>query len=101
MSLGIFAILATLNVAQLMIDPYFAQRFMLRWRAWLTDQLTGNWLDGKFYRSRFIDDTIDNPDQRIQADIDIFGRGELVARTKPNNTSESTLLFGAVPRSRR
>ena len=49
------------------------QRFTLSWRAWLTDRLTGDWLDGKaYYRARFIDDTIDNPDQRIQSDIDIF-----------------------------
>ncbi|HYJ56972.1 MAG TPA: ABC transporter ATP-binding protein/permease, partial [Mycobacterium sp.] len=70
MSMGVFTILAVLNVALVMLDLYLAQRFMLRWRAWLTEQLTGNWLDGKaFYRSRFIDDTIDNPDQRIQSDI--------------------------------
>ena len=49
---------------------------MLAWRAWLTDRLTGDWLDGKaYYRGRFIDDTIDNPDQRIQSDIDIFTAG--------------------------
>ena len=49
---------------------------MLAWRAWLTDRLTGDWLDGKaYYRARFIDDTIDNPDQRIQSDIDIFTAG--------------------------
>ena len=35
---------------------------MLAWRVWLTDRLTGDWLDGKaYYRARFIDDTIDNP----------------------------------------
>ena len=52
------------------------QRFMLAWRSWLTDRLTGDWLDGHaYYRTRFIDHTIDNPDQRIQADIDIFTAG--------------------------
>jgi vitamin B12/bleomycin/antimicrobial peptide transport system ATP-binding/permease protein len=96
-SLGIFAILAVINIAQVMLDLYFAQRFMLRWRAWLTEQLTGNWLDGKaFYRSRFIDDTIDNPDQRIQADIDIFTAGVNSQPNRPNLGSESTLLFGAI-----
>jgi len=97
MALGIFAVLATLSIARLMIDLYLAQRFMLRWRAWLTDQLTENWLAGKaFYRARFIDDTIDNPDQRIQADIDIFTAGVNSQPNKPNNTSTATLLFGAV-----
>ena len=73
------------------------QRFMLAWRAWLTDRLTGDWLDGKaYYRARFIDDTIDNPDQRIQTDIDIFTAGVGPLPNTPNNTSAATLLFGAV-----
>nr|WP_307787046.1 ABC transporter ATP-binding protein/permease [Mycolicibacterium mengxianglii] len=97
LSMAVFAVLAVLNVALVMLDLYLAQRFMLRWRAWLTEQLTDNWLDGKaYYRSRFIDDTIDNPDQRIQADIDIFTAGVNSQPNRPNNGSETTLLFGAV-----
>ena len=70
---------------------------MLAWRAWLTDRLTGDWLDGKaYYRARFIDDTIDNPDQRIQTDIDIFTAGVGPLPNTPNNTTAATLLFGAV-----
>ncbi|CAN5432872.1 ABC transporter ATP-binding protein/permease [soil metagenome] len=97
LSMLVFAILAALNIALVMLDLYLAQRFMLRWRAWLTDQLTTNWLDGKaYYRARFIDATIDNPDQRIQADIDIFTAGVNSQPNRPNYGSESTLLFGAV-----
>ena len=52
------------------------QRFIIRWRVWLTDRLTADWLDHRaYYRGRFIDHTIDNPDQRIQQDIDIFTTG--------------------------
>ena len=97
MSMGVFAVLAVINVATIMLDLFVTQRFMLRWRTWLTDQLTGDWLDGKaYYRTRFIDDTIDNPDQRIQADIDIFTAGVGALPNTPNNTSGTTLLFGAV-----
>ena len=97
MSLGIFAILAVLNVSRIMLDLYMMQRFMLTWRVWLTDRLTGDWLDGKaYYRARFIDDTIDNPDQRIQTDIDIFTAGVGPLPNTPNNTSGATLLFGAI-----
>lgn len=96
-SLAVFAVLAVLHVARIMLDLFMAQRFMLAWRAWLTDRLTGDWLDGKaYYRSRFIDDTIDNPDQRIQTDIDIFTAGVGPLPNTPNNTSAATLLFGAV-----
>ena len=93
----VFAIIATISVATTMLDLAVTQRFMLRWRAWLTDRLTGDWLDGKaYYRARFIDDTIDNPDQRIQADIDIFTAGVGALPNTPNNTSGTTLLFGAI-----
>ncbi len=82
-----------------MLDLFITQRFMLAWRAWLTDELTGDWLDGKaYYRARFIDDTIDNPDQRIQSDIDIFTAGVGPLPNTPNNTSSATL---AVRRGRR
>jgi putative ATP-binding cassette transporter len=89
--------LATIYVARVMLDLFLMQRFMLQWRAWLTDRLTGDWLDGKaYYRARFIDDTIDNPDQRIQYDIDIFTTGVGPTPNTPNNTTGSTLLFGAI-----
>ena len=97
LSMFVFAILATIHVARVMLDLFLMQRFMLRWRAWLTHRLTDDWLDGKaYYRARFIDDTIDNPDQRIQSDIDIFTAGVGPLPNTPNNTSAATLLFGAV-----
>lgn len=97
MSMGVFALLAVLHVARIMADLFITQRFMLAWRSWLTDRLTGDWLDGRaYYRGRFIDDTIDNPDQRIQTDIDIFTAGVGPLPNTPNNTSAATLLFGAI-----
>ena len=97
LSIVVFSIMAVIYVARIMLDLFLMQRFILRWRAWLTDRLTGDWLDGKaYYRARFIDDTIDNPDQRIQYDIDIFTTGVGPTPNTPNNTTGSTLLFGAI-----
>ena len=97
LSITVFSIMAVVYVARVMLDLFLMQRFILRWRAWLTDRLTGDWLDGKaYYRARFIDDTIDNPDQRIQYDIDIFTTGVGPTPNTPNNTTGSTLLFGAI-----
>ncbi|HET6731897.1 ABC transporter ATP-binding protein/permease [Mycobacterium sp.] len=96
-SLVVFAILATLFIAQLLLDMFVVQRFCLAWRAWLTDHLMGDWLDGKaYYRARFIDDTIDNPDQRIQGDIDIVTANNGPLPNVPYYSSQNTLLFGAV-----
>jgi vitamin B12/bleomycin/antimicrobial peptide transport system ATP-binding/permease protein len=96
-SLGIFCILAVAFMARVLLDMFMVQRFMLAWRVWLTDRLTRDWLDGKaYYRARFIDDTIDNPDQRIQSDIDIFTAGNGPLPNVPYYGSTNVLLFGAI-----
>ncbi|WP_343710068.1 ABC transporter ATP-binding protein/permease [Mycobacterium sp.] len=97
MSLGIFCIMAAIFIARIMADIFITQRFIIAWRVWLTDHLTADWLTGRaYYRSRFIDDTIDNPDQRIQQDIDIFTTGVGGTPNVPSNGTGATLLFGAV-----
>ena len=97
MAIVIFLILATIYVVRVLLDLYITQRFMLRWRAWLTNRLTEDWLDGyAYYRGRFIGEPIDNPDQRIQQDIDIFTTGVQGQPNTPNNTSGATLFFGAI-----
>ncbi|TQF65435.1 ABC transporter ATP-binding protein/permease [Rhodococcus spelaei] len=72
-SLWIFGILATIHVARSLLDYYVGQAFDIRWRLWLTEHVTTDWLHGRaYYRGRFVDASIDNPDQRIQADITDF-----------------------------
>ena len=97
MSIGIFIVLATLYVIRFMVDIYLTQRFIIAWRVWLTAHLTDDWLDGRaYYRDLFIDNTIDNPDQRIQQDVDIFTTNAGGTPNIPSNGTGSTLLFGAV-----
>lgn len=96
-ALIIFAILATIYISRVMLDIYLMQRFIIRWRVWLTDRLTCDWLDDHaYYRTRFTDSDIDNPDQRIQYDIDIFTAGVGSSPNQPMIGSSSTLLFGAI-----
>lgn len=97
MSLAIFCVLAAIFIARVMGDIYLTQRFIIAWRVWLTAHLTADWLDGRaYYRTRFIDNAIDNPDQRIQQDIDIFTTGAGATPNIPSNGTTDTLLFGAV-----
>jgi len=97
MSILIFSIMAALFIARYMLDIYLTQRFIVAWRVWLTDRLTGDWLEGRaYYRGRFIDSTIDNPDQRIQQDIDVLTAGAGSTPNLPSNGTGSVLLFGAV-----
>lgn len=97
MSLGIFGILATIYISRVMLDLYVTQRFIIRWRMWLTDRLTGDWLDDRaYYRARFCDTNTDNPDQRIQLDVDVFTTGIGGLPNQPQVGTQSTLLFGAI-----
>jgi putative ATP-binding cassette transporter len=97
MALVIFCLLAGLFIARVMLDIYLTQRFIIAWRVWLTGHLTDDWLDGRaYYRDLFIDNTIDNPDQRIQQDVDIFTAGVGGTPNIPSNGTTSTLLLGAV-----
>ena len=74
-----------------MVDIYLTQRFIIAWRMWLTGQLTDDWLDGKaYYRDLFIDKPIDNPDQRIQQDIDIFTTNAGGSPNIPSNGTANT-----------
>lgn len=97
MSLLIFSIMAVLFIARFVLDIYLTQRFIVAWRVWLTDRLTGDWLEGRaYYRGRFIDSTIDNPDQRIQQDIDVLTANAGATPNVPSNGTGSVLLFAAI-----
>ncbi|HET6731898.1 ABC transporter ATP-binding protein/permease [Mycobacterium sp.] len=93
----ILAALIVVDIVRTVLDLYLMQRFIIRWRVWLTHRLTGDWLDGDaYYRGRFIDHPIDNPDQRIQQDIDIFTTGTGPETNTPTVGTSQTLVFGAV-----
>ncbi len=68
--LVIFIFMASINIV-LAVYRYYLQSYLaLRWRRWLTQQFLNRWLDwrGYYYLEDF-NDTTDNPDQRIQEDI--------------------------------
>ena len=46
-AIGIFCILATIHIGRLVLDTYLTQGFIIRWRVWLTDRLTADWLTGR------------------------------------------------------
>lgn len=81
----LFGLLATLNVARVLVSYLISQAFDIRWRTWLNERLIDEWLTGAaYYRALFLDAPSDNPDQRIQVDIGSFV------------TMSRTLAIGAV-----
>jgi putative ATP-binding cassette transporter len=69
----VFTPLATIWVVVGMFDTFVDATLHIRWRTWLTRSFYGRWLDaGTHYRVPFTGESADNPDQRIQSDINLF-----------------------------
>ena len=52
---------------------YFGQTLQIRWRRWLTERYVAIWMaDGRHYRLRFVDNTVDNIHLRIANDVLLF-----------------------------
>ena len=52
---------------------YFGQTLQIRWRRWLTERYVSIWMaEGRHYRLRFVDNTVDNIHLRIANDVLLF-----------------------------
>ncbi|MFC5496199.1 ABC transporter ATP-binding protein/permease [Caenimonas terrae] len=75
--LGRFTYLAFGFIVIAVYKFYMTQLLEVRWRAWMTDHYLQRWLAAKaFYRMELArystSDAPDNPDQRIQEDLNLF-----------------------------
>jgi len=71
--LGVFCILAGINIVISVYANYLQQMLQIRWRRWLTDRFLGHWLaDKTYYDLQMRAGHTDNPDQRIANDIGDF-----------------------------
>ena len=74
----VFAVLATVHVARTLLNFYLRQAFQIRWRVWLTENLIERWLARQgYHRSQYVPNAPDNPDQRIQQDVESFVNSSL------------------------
>ena len=70
--LGFFTVLAVSYILFVVFALYFAQMLQIRWRPWLTEQYTRDWLTGRaYYLLQLAPSHAENPEQRIQDDINI------------------------------
>ena len=69
----IFGVLALAFMASGVYAAYLQRILHIRWRRWLTERFLRDWLgDQAYYRMQFNRSTTDNPDQRIQEDLNSF-----------------------------
>ncbi|RZI73143.1 MAG: ABC transporter ATP-binding protein/permease [Variovorax sp.] len=77
--IGVFGWIAFANIAVQVVKFYLTQLLQVRWRAWMTRSYLSRWLaDKTFYQLELAryrtgtGQTPDNPDQRIQEDMQLF-----------------------------
>ena len=94
---AIFAVLSVVALAQVLFTFYFEQRLVIQWRVWLNDRVVGDWLDGAaYYRSRYTDSAVDNPDQRIQEDVASFPADSVNLGTGAVSSMVSLVSFSII-----
>jgi putative ATP-binding cassette transporter len=72
-TIGVYIVLVGIAVAQAVVVYYVSYLQIIRWRQWTNAQVLTDWFSGTAYhRGRFVNDPIDNPEQRIQADVASF-----------------------------
>jgi len=72
--IGKFSLLAFIYIGIAVYAIYLRQLLEIRWRTWMTGRYLTSWLkDQAHYRLQVVGNGgMDNPDQRIQEDIDLF-----------------------------
>lgn len=71
---GLQFILLQIGLAAFTVGAFhFQQKLTLLWRRWSTRNLLAQWLDSQRYQKLKLTETeVDNPDQRIAEDVDLF-----------------------------
>ncbi|MFN8770780.1 MAG: ABC transporter ATP-binding protein/permease [Neisseriaceae bacterium] len=68
-----FCFIAFIAITCGVLASLFLKFLEIKWRKWLINYYLNNWFNDKaFYKTRFLDQISDNPDQRISEDINSF-----------------------------
>ena len=65
--MGVFCVLASINVVLVLANYYLSQRFTINWRTVLNQRFVDRWMANRtYYKAQYNYSQLDNPDQRIQ-----------------------------------
>ncbi|QDR79110.1 ABC transporter ATP-binding protein/permease [Sporomusa termitida] len=96
-SLTQFIILSLVLVAASGSQTHFKMMLQIRWRQWITDKYISLWLHNQtYFRMSVHPDPVDNPDQRIGEDINLFVTHSLELATGFLRQIISLTVFAAV-----
>lgn len=78
-------------------NVYFNGLLSIRWRRWLTKQYLADWLaKHTYYRMQVLNQSVDNPDQRISEDLDSFPSSALGIFSNLLNSLLTIFAFGFI-----
>lgn len=77
--IGYFTLIAFVYIAFSVYAIYLRQMLQIYWRRWMTHRYLERWTKGQtYYKMQIASDGMDNPDQRISEDINLFAELTLV-----------------------
>jgi putative ATP-binding cassette transporter len=92
--LGKFTVLAFIWIVDQVYYLYMRQMLMIRWRRWLTEKLMQRWLGNRvYYLLQLKDYGTDNPEQRIEQDINLMTQRTVALAMGLLNSIVSLLSF--------
>jgi vitamin B12/bleomycin/antimicrobial peptide transport system ATP-binding/permease protein len=91
-----FAGLAFASTLLSVYNRYLRQMLGFRWRQWLTTRYLRDWLSGSTFHRIERDHLIDNPDQRIAVDLDLFATTTLSLTLDLFSALETLVWFSIV-----
>lgn len=93
----VFSGLATVHVGNVLLTYYFTQRFTIQWRTWLNGQMLEKWTANQaYYKTQYVYNQLDNPDQRIQQDVQAYVSRSLSFATGVISSVVSIVAFTVI-----
>ncbi|MGQ0287304.1 ABC transporter ATP-binding protein/permease [Pasteurellaceae bacterium 22721_9_1] len=90
----VFSILATIHISNALLTYYLSQRFTIQWRTWLNENMVDKWLQHQaYYKTQYVYNQLDNPDQRIQQDVQSYVSASLSFATGVISSVVSIVAF--------
>lgn len=92
-----FSVLAALYIVAGVYRVYLRQMLQIRWRNWLTNRYVARWLQNDaYYHMQLLNGATDNPDQRIQEDINTFAGQTLILGLGLLDSAVTLASFAAI-----
>lgn len=93
----VFSLLASIHVLNVLLTYYVSQHFKLQWRTWLNKHYLHKWMTNQaYYKTQYGLIQLENPDQRIQQDIESYINSSLNFATGIISSTVSLVAFTAI-----